>query len=163
MLPAIETVAAGLFRDTPYPWVADDPDGMSLALFKECQEEWNLWVAADDGDRPVGFAAYAQFEDQTWLGELSVDPAHARRGLGARLIEAGAQFYGGRGSPRLTLTTFRDVLWNAPYYTKLNFTVIDDLSGEPHLAHCIEKELARGMPNGSRVAMQRALAERGTS
>ena len=42
LLPAIETVAAGLFRDTPYPWVADDPDGMSLALFKECQEEWNL-------------------------------------------------------------------------------------------------------------------------
>lgn len=156
-LPAIEEAAGGLFRQTAYPWIADPAECMSLDHLAACQDSWNLWVAAGADDRPVGFAAFAQYPDQSWLGELSVHPEHAGRRLGAALIEAGARFYGGRGSPRMTLTTFRDVPWNAPYYARLGFSIVEDLSAEARLAEQVSRELAWGVPEGSRVAMVRRL------
>ncbi|MEQ8394819.1 GNAT family N-acetyltransferase [Thalassobaculum sp.] len=159
LLPAIETAAADLFRQSAYPWIADEPNGMDAALFERCQDTWCLWVATDAAGLPVGFAAFAPEDDQIWLGELSVHPDHHRRGLGAALIDKAAGFYGPRGIPRMTLTTFRDVPWNAPYYARLGFAMIDDLSAEPFLAAQIEKEEGWGAPEGSRVAMQRILDE----
>lgn len=156
-LPAIEAAAAGMFRQSAYPWIADEPDGMSETLLAECQDTWRLWVAAAPGDRPVGFAAYAVLDGQTWLGEVSVHPEHAGLRLGAALIRAAERFYGGRGERRITLTTFRDVPWNAPYYARLGFSIIENLDAEPFLAAQIRKEQAWGVPDGSRVAMQKYL------
>jgi hypothetical protein len=56
----------------------------------------------------------------------------------------------------MTLTTFRDVPWNGPYYAALGFEVIDDLS--PELAAMREHERAIGDDDfGPRVAMRLAL------
>lgn len=157
LLPAIETAAAELFRQSAYPWIADEPNGMDMALFERCQDTWCLWVATDVAGLPVGFAAFAPEEGQIWLGELSVHPDHHGHRIGAALIDKAAGFYGGRGLHRMTLTTFRDVPWNGPYYGRLGFSEVNDLSAEPFLAAQIEKEEAWGLPKGSRVAMQRPL------
>ena len=160
-LPAIETAAAQLFRQSAYPWIADEPNGMSETLMVECQDEWRLWVATGADDRPIGFAAYTCLDDQVWLGELSVHPDHARRRIGAALIAAAERFYGRRGARRMTLTTFSDIPWNAPYYGRLGFSVIPSLEAESFLACQIEKELEWGVPTGSRVAMQKRLNDGG--
>lgn len=157
LLPAIETAAAALFRQSEFPWIADEPNGMDMALFERCQDTWCLWVVSDGTGLPVGFAAFAPEDDQIWLGELSVHPDHHGQRLGAALIDKAAGFYGGRGLARMTLTTFRDVPWNGPYYQRLGFSILDDLSAEPFLASQIAKEEAWGVPKGSRVAMVRAL------
>lgn len=157
LLPAIETAAAGLFRQSDYPWIADDPNGMDAELFARCQDTWCLWVVTDTAGLPVGFAAFALEEDQIWLGELSVHPDHHRQGLGAALIDKAAAFYGPRGIARMTLTTFADVPWNGPYYERLGFSRLKDLSAEPFLADQIAKEEGWGVPKGSRVAMQRRI------
>ena len=157
LLPAIETAAAALFRDSAYPWIADEPNGMDTELFERCQDTWCLWVVTDAEGLPVGFAAFAIEDDQIWLGELSVHPDHHRRGLGAALIDKAADFYGPRGIARMTLTTFVDVPWNGPYYERLGFSRLVDLSDEPFLAAQIEKEEGWGVPKGSRVAMQRMI------
>ncbi len=159
-LPAVETAAAGLFRQSQYPWIADEPNGMTEALLGECQDTWTLWVVAPADDRPVGFAAYAHLDDQTWLGELSVHPDHFGRRLGAALIATSERFYAGRGAHRMTITTFRDVPWNAPYYARLGFSTIDDLSAEPFLAGQIKKEEGSRDLAGSRVAMQKHLSQK---
>jgi len=158
LLPAIETAAADLFRQSPFPWIADEPNGMDMALFERCQDTWCLWVATDGAGFPVGFAAFAPEDAQIWLGELSVHPDHHRKRIGAALIDTAAGFYGPRGVPRMTLTTFRDVPWNAPYYERLGFSLIADLGTEPFLAAQIAKEEGWGVPKGSRVAMARTLA-----
>jgi GNAT superfamily N-acetyltransferase len=156
-LPAIETEAGRYFRHSAYPWIADEPNGMDEALIRRCQDTWCLWVVVGTDDLPVGFGAFGPQDDQIWLGELSVLPQHHGRRLGAGIIGRAAAFYGGRGFSRMTVTTFHDVPWNGPYYQRLGFSVIDDLSREPFLAAQIEKEEGWGAPAGSRVAMQRAL------
>jgi hypothetical protein len=51
----------------------------------------------------------------------------------------------------VTLTTFRDVPWNAPYYERLGFQAIADNS--PGLAEIMREEASRGLDPATRVAM----------
>lgn len=63
--------------------------------------------------------------------ELDVAPAHAGQRLGARLLDAAAAWGAARGVASVSLMTFRDVPWNAPYYARLGFVEVAD-----HLARC---------------------------
>ena len=56
------------------------------------------------------------------IEQVGVDPAFARRGLGRRLIEHVAAEARRWGLGALTLTTFRDVPWNGPWYARHGFT-----------------------------------------
>ena len=58
--------------------------------------------------------------------QLSVDPGNARRGLGRALLDHAAEQAAAAGVPALTLTTFADVPWNAPYYVRCGFRVLED-------------------------------------
>jgi GNAT superfamily N-acetyltransferase len=52
------------------------------------------------------------------LEEMDVLPEHAGQGLGAALIEAVCSWAHTRGFDAVTLSTFRDVPWNAPFYPR---------------------------------------------
>ena len=54
----------------------------------------------------------------------------------------------------VTLTTFRAVPWNGPYYRSLGFTVVAPAPGT-HLFQALAEESARGLPD--RCAMKLAL------
>ena len=57
------------------------------------------------------------------------------------------------GLAAVTLTTFRDVPWNAPFYRRAGFTVVDD--PPPGLAELRAAERAEGLDRfGPRVAMR---------
>jgi predicted N-acetyltransferase YhbS len=86
-----------------------------------------------------------------------VASAHARRGLGAALIEHLAETARAEDRPALTLTTFRDVSWNAPYYQRLGFVIIEPADQEPELAELVNRESATIPSNEPRVAMRRLL------
>ena len=55
----------------------------------------------------------------------------------------------------MTLTTFTDVPWNAPYYRRLGWTTIDETDLSPGLARVVERETAHGLSRWPRVAMRR--------
>lgn len=59
--------------------------------------------------------------DACHLEQLSVSPAFAQRGLGRALTEAAKRHAGERGHSRITLRTFADVPWNAPFYATVGF------------------------------------------
>jgi len=60
------------------------------------------------------------------------------------------------GYGAVTLTTFRDVPWNGPFYRKLGFQPVEELS--PELAGIREHEKAIGDDNfGHRIAMRKDL------
>jgi hypothetical protein len=62
-----------------------------------------------------------------------------------------------RGLPAVTLTTFRDVPWNGPFYAKLGFRELSELS--PGLAAMREHERAIGDDDfGTRIAMREDIA-----
>jgi hypothetical protein len=58
----------------------------------------------------------------------------------------------------VTLTTFRDVPWNGPFYAGLGFRAVDELT--PGLAAVRDHEKAIGDDDfGPRIAMRKELAQ----
>jgi hypothetical protein len=57
-----------------------------------------------------------------------------------------------KGLTSLTLTTFRDVPWNAPFYARLGFEYVTELT--PELRQKREEETAHGLAFDSRCAMR---------
>ncbi|WP_325048819.1 GNAT family N-acetyltransferase [Amnibacterium setariae] len=89
-----------------------------------------LLVAAetDDGE-PVGFAHVLE-EDGAHLEQLAVRRSHGRLGIGTALVRAAAAEAARRGHSRVTLRTYADVPWNAPFYARLGF-----VESEPDTAY----------------------------
>jgi ribosomal protein S18 acetylase RimI-like enzyme len=104
----------------------------------------------------VGFAHVELIEpDAAHLEEIDVHPDHGRRGLGTQLVSAVCEWAAKQGYGSVTLTTFRDVPWNMPFYARLGFQVIRSDQLSPALAVVIADEARRGLPTASRVAMRR--------
>ena len=59
-----------------------------------------------------------------------------------------------RGDHALTLTTFRDVEWNGPYYARLGFEPIPDEQLGPELRAIRDREQADGLDVLPRQAMR---------
>ncbi|MEV6876968.1 GNAT family N-acetyltransferase [Amycolatopsis sp. NPDC051128] len=158
-LPAlidIEREAGGLFRDVGMTAIADDDPG-SVAELAKYQADGRAWVSVDDGDRPVAYLVAEVVDGHAHVEQVSVRPSHARRGLGSALIETLAAWAVSRGLPALTLTTFAAVPWNAPYYERLRFRVLEDAEIGDGLREIRRAEVARGLDAWPRVAMIRPL------
>jgi GNAT superfamily N-acetyltransferase len=140
-LQEIENASGEAFRDVGMPEIADD-DPMSL----ESLAEHEVWVAVGAQGVPLAFIAVGDVDGATHIHQVSVHPAHARQGIGAALIE-----HVTRAGRAVTLTTFRDVPWNGPYYERLGFRAVDDVS--PGLAEIMRDEASRGLDPAHRVAM----------
>jgi GNAT superfamily N-acetyltransferase len=83
-----------------------------------------IWVAVDSSEELVGFALCSDRGDDLYLEQLSVLPRHGRQGLGTRLVRRCLQEAEARAFKRVSLSTFRKVPWNGPFYRKLGFREI---------------------------------------
>ena len=118
------------------------------------QRDGRLWVALS-GDMPVGFALVEMLEpDAAHLEEIDVHPEHGRRGLGTRLVRRICRWAEARRLGAVTLTTFRDVLWNMPFYARLGFEEVAPGGITPALHEVLEDEARRGLDPGRRVVMR---------
>lgn len=115
-----------------------------------------IWVAEGDGE-PIGFAACEAFDDALHLWELAVRRDRQGQGAGRALVAVCVAEARARGLRAVTLTTFREIPWNAPLYARLGFVVIapDALNGR--LAADLAAEAARGLDAASRCAMRLGL------
>ncbi|MGO8870436.1 MAG: GNAT family N-acetyltransferase [Acidimicrobiales bacterium] len=118
------------------------------------------WVATDADDRPVAYLLASVIDGNAHIDEVSVDPTAAGRGIGRALIEHLTAWATERGLDAVTLTTFADVPWNAPYYERFGFHVVDDARLGPGLAAVRARERTRSHPGHPRVAMVRPLRPR---
>lgn len=116
-----------------------------------------LWVAVGDDDRPVGFLAVTIVDGQAHLAQVSVEPAHTRRGIGRELIEHAVTWARERDFNEMTLTTYSDVPWNAPYYERCGFRRMDEAQWTPGLRAIRAAEVAVGLDEWPRVCMARGL------
>jgi len=73
------------------------------------------------GDPPAGFAHVLELEGLAHLEQLAVRPAMFRRGIGTALVRAALAEAGRRGYGEISLCTYADVPWNAPFYRLLGF------------------------------------------
>jgi len=151
-LNAIEEAASQLFENTKFALEVDQ-DSLSIDLLREQQAQDLVWVAVDDRDNPVGFAVVMVMGDRIHLHELSVTPEHGRKGLGTRLIETITQFAESYGFTGVTLSTFRDIPWNAAFYKKLGFRAMKDEEIGIKLQNIRTKEAQNGLPISERILM----------
>jgi GNAT superfamily N-acetyltransferase len=108
------------------------------------------------GEPVVGFISLEVVDGEAHVDQVSVLPEHGRKGTGRALVEAAIGWAVGDGYSGITLTTFRDVPWNAPFYRTLGFTEVDQPA--PTLAAIRAHEVAVGLDaHGPRIAMRRAL------
>ncbi|MFC7644232.1 GNAT family N-acetyltransferase [Streptosporangium lutulentum] len=91
------------------------------------------------------------------LDQLAVHPDHGRRGIGGRLLEAVCDHATSAGAAAVTLTTFRDVPWNGPWYAQRGFAVLDPAEWGPELVALVEHERELGIELAPRVVMRRVL------
>jgi GNAT superfamily N-acetyltransferase len=103
----------------------------------------------------AGFVIRPPVADE--LGRLVEIEADAGRGIGAALIEHLAGVARADGRPALTLTTFRDVPWNAPYYARLGFAELPTAEWGPQLQALVAREQTAIPGDHPRVAMIRRL------
>jgi GNAT superfamily N-acetyltransferase len=157
LLTEIETLAYARYR--AYPGFSAIPEPLPDAhRYDAIVEDDSALVAVDDGDSPIGFALLFGIDDEPYLGELNVLPAHQERGVGTSLLEAACQHAHERGGTSLLLRTFRDVPWNAPFYRKRGFRTLSpgDID-RPGMHDQIRAEAEGGIDVSRRVFMRKML------
>jgi GNAT superfamily N-acetyltransferase len=130
----------------------------SQDVFEKAQRDGHLWVVLVD-DVAVGFAHVEVIEPRAaHLAEIDVRPQYGRRGLGTRLVMHVCDWAAAAGYESVSLTTFRDVPWNMPFYARLGFSVVPDGELTPALRGVVDDERRRGLDWSRRVVMRRSCA-----
>lgn len=150
-LPRIESAAAEIFPEDMIPAEVKDYV-LTLEEFESALAKNHLWTAVTLDNQPVGFAFVLVKGKSAMLAELDVDPEHQRKGIGRKLVQAVINWARGEGFKNLTLTTFRNVPWNAPFYEKMGFRPLNEAELTVELVAALDKEEKLGLKD--RVAMQ---------
>ena len=152
----IELAAAALFPVEDVPeHIRSTATGLDdLALV---QADGMLWAALSADETPVGFAIVRVVDGFAHIQEIDVHPEHGRRGIGTSLIHSVCIWARSHGIAAVTLTTFRHLPWNAPFYERLGFRPLKPGELTPGLAAIVRDEVARGLDPAKRVAMRKQL------
>ena len=131
-LPAIERSGAELLGN--YPGIEGiDPDQvMTGAQYRALIARGHSLVATVGTD-VVGFLVTEPCSRELHIREIDVVGRWQRQGIGAIMVRACGIDAANAGFAALTLTTFRDVPWNAPFYARLGFVEIADPEEHPRL------------------------------
>jgi GNAT superfamily N-acetyltransferase len=114
-----------------------------------------LLVVGPVGD-PFGFVHVEVVDGFAHLGQVSVRPERMREGYGAALVRAAMHEAWQLGHDRMSLTTYRDVPWNGPFYASLGF--VEETRPERFEIRAREHQVALGLDrHGPRIVMSVAL------
>jgi GNAT superfamily N-acetyltransferase len=151
-LAQIERAAAILFIDTPYAFLVD-AEPLSLDFVRQRFQAGQLWVAVDRDDVVVGFAITREVDRTIYLQEMDVDPKHGQRGIGTALIETISDWAKFHRYGTISLSTFSDLPWNAPFYAKLGFRMLEESELTIGFQQIRRQEMEAGLPISERVIM----------
>lgn len=151
--PALAVIEAA--ADTLFDGVLELPPATGRAA--ELGAPGFALVAVDADDRPLGFAHVLELDARFHLEQLSVHPDAQRRGLGAALLAGVEDGVRSRGASVVTLRTFADVPWNAPFYRRHGYL---DAELPVAMAALLEAEERLGLLRaGARVTLAKQVAE----
>lgn len=161
-LRGIEAAAGEAFRRVGMAAIAEDPPP-ALDTLTVYQQDGRVWVASDSADNPVAYLLLDVVDRFAHIAQVTVHPRCARRGLGRLLIEEAARWAGARGLHGLTLTTFEQVPWNAPYYRRLGFREVPESQWPVGMRQIVQSEREHGLAAWPRVVMTRDVTSGGRS
>ncbi|MGF6149177.1 GNAT family N-acetyltransferase [Pseudomonas fluorescens] len=153
-LPAVERSAAALFRNDPeLAWLADAPV-TSFEQHLRAIESAQVWVAEMANGSIVGFLSAHTADTELHIQEISVCSGFQGQGLGRRLLQTALEYARQNGLTALTLTTFRELPWNEPFYQRLGFETLAFSDLDQRLQAVLEAEITHGLPGARRCAMR---------
>jgi len=129
-----------------------------ISFLRRSQHDQQLWVAIPSdmpNPQPVGFIVTKLLHSSSFVVELSVHPDHGRQGIGSALIEACCMGAVSKGARQVTLTTFRHVPWNIPFYQRLGFRELSAEQWSPEIHAIVQHEARYGFDRAHRVVMMR--------
>ena len=123
-LVEVDKAAGMLFADTGL--ISDEAlhDHVPAEVFDHAIRDSNLITARHDVDQLIGFALVSVRGGTLYLDQISVRPDHGRRGVGGALLHEIIVLAKRRRLRHVTLSTFRDLSWNGPFYAKHGFREI---------------------------------------
>ncbi|WP_409317381.1 GNAT family N-acetyltransferase [Pseudomonas sp. KCJK9016] len=153
-LPAIERSAAELFRlDSALAWLADS-DVPDAAQHLQAIEQGHVWVAENTVGQLAGFIRAVEIDHQLHVEELSVSQHFQGQGIGRELLLGVIEHARRQQLEAITLTTFRDLPWNAPFYQRMGFVPLNEMDAGARLIDVLKDEIAHGLPGVRRCAMR---------
>ena len=156
-LCAIERKAVQLFLGHA-AWPAYSDMSIPPELLMQAIGRGLVWMSVADTGEPVGFV-WLDIDagaDVIGIADFAVLPQWGRRGIGAALLEHVCEWAGEAGYRRMDLGTLADVPWNAPFYRKHGFVVVD--KDDPTFAYARQRDHENGFPEPLRVFMSRSLS-----
>jgi GNAT superfamily N-acetyltransferase len=108
------------------------------------------------GQPALGSVRVEIVDGSAHIAQLSVRPKFMKQGIGGSLVEYACSWATSHGYDSITLCTFTDVPWNAPFYATLGFAEVDDPA--PGLRELRDEQVpVDAAKRGRRIAMQRRL------
>ena len=120
-LIAVDLASGQLFSGTGLLPEGTGNEFVPAEVFAAAIPGGHVFAARDRKGTPVGFALTSVRDGSLYLDQISVDPTHGRKGVGANLVMRVVKDAGHRKLKTVTLSTFRDVAWNGPFYRSLGF------------------------------------------
>jgi GNAT superfamily N-acetyltransferase len=152
----VEVDAGERFRADTDPRIAacaDHPPFPSGEL-REFAQAGRAWVFERDGV-VVGFVLAEELDGCGHIEEVAVARSHGGRGIATALIDSVGRWAAAEGLAAITLTTFRDVAWNRPFYARRGFRVLDADEITDGLRAKVLEEEGFGLSPELRVVMRR--------
>ncbi|RKT11876.1 putative N-acetyltransferase YhbS [Streptomyces sp. 1114.5] len=153
LLAELERAAGAPFAEIGMPEIAEDEPPAPGELAHYLERGVALVAEAPDG-AIAGYLLAEPVDGALHVEQVSVHPDHARRGIGRALIE---HLAGTTDAPALTLTTFAEVPWNAPYYERCGFRALAGDELTPGLREIRRREAEHGLDRWPRLCMRRDL------
>jgi len=153
-LQDIERAAGAAFREVGMVAIAED-EPFGVDVLEGYRRQGRAWVAAGGDNRPVAYLIGEPVDAALHIEQVSVHPDFAHRRIGEALLAYAAERAREEGLTGLTLTTFAEVPWNAPYYERLGFRVLAAAELTPGLRKIRAHEAELGLDQWPRVCMRR--------
>lgn len=156
-------VMQSIEHDAAHRYASHDATRFCLAMPNRDEDEHarvrddGLALLAEVAGEPIGFILVAPVDGRAHILELAVTLDHQGRGHGRALIAAAEEWAVSNGFREMTLTTFRDVDWNAPFYARLGYDPFDVGPGRAELGALVAEEIKAGVHRVPRVAMRKIL------
>lgn len=147
-----------------------DEAGIAIELAPDCpflvseQARWlrelerqQVFLAVDERERGLGFAALDVLDGEPYLEQLSVRRGAMRRGIGRQLLHRAIAWAAQQDGPFLWLTTYGHLTWNRPFYQREGFVVVPESDWGRDIAHHVADQ-RRWLPAPEqRIAMRRPI------
>ena len=136
--------------------VAQEPMSAPISLLEQSLGE-ELLLVAEEAGRVVGFTLGLNEEGTLYIVEIDVERAAQGKGVGTALMSALLDRGRERGFAEALLTTDRYVPFNAPFYKKLGFRIMEAAETPAFLRKRLKAQIDSGLDPERRVAMSKSL------